>query len=71
MYSIYILFYTSVDCEWRDWQYGECTQTCGGGMRTNTRTKRVEESFGGVCVGESTAIEECNTQKCPGNNIYY
>merc|ERR1712136_358172 len=37
-----------VDCEWRDWQYGECTKTCGGGKRTNTRSKRIEESFGGV-----------------------
>jgi len=54
-----------VDCEWRDWQYGECTKTCGGGKRTNTRSKRIEESFGGVCIGESIAIEECNTQNCP------
>ena len=59
----------SVNCEWNDWQYGECSKTCGGGYRTNNRTKRIEEAFGGVCDGESTAIEDCNKISCPGTDI--
>ena len=56
----------AVDCEWRNWEYGECSKTCGGGSRTNTRSKRIEETFGGVCIGEAIEVEECNTEKCPG-----
>ena len=37
-------------------------------MRTNTRTKNVEEEHGGVCVGEATITESCNTDECPGKN---
>ena len=56
-----------MDCEWSEWQIGQCSVTCGGGTRTNTRTKNVEESNGGVCTGNPTAQEDCNTQNCPGN----
>ena len=45
---------------------GNCSEDCGGGMRTNTRTKNVEEAHGGVCVGEATITESCNTDECPG-----
>ena len=54
-----------VDCEWNDWLTGECSQTCGGGLRINTRTKKTEESNGGVCEGEATMQEECSTHNCP------
>ena len=40
-----------VDCEWDEWIIGECSKTCGGGMRNNYRDKKVEEMFGGVCDG--------------------
>ena len=53
------------DCEWNDWQIGECSQSCNGGTRTNTRTKRKEAAHGGVCVGEASMQESCNTQSCP------
>ena len=59
----------AVNCEWNDWQIGECSEPCGGGIRTNSRTKKIEESNGtdedGVCEGEATMEEECNTQTCP------
>jgi len=59
----------AINCEWNDWQVGECSKTCAGGSRTNTRTKKIEEANGtdedGVCEGEATMDEECNTQNCP------
>ena len=36
-------------------------------LATNTRTKKVEEGFGGKCDGETTMQESCNDQDCPGN----
>ena len=60
-----------MDCEWSDWRTGQCSVTCGGGNRINTRTKTVEEANGGVCVGEEREEEACNNQNCPGNiNLY-
>ena len=56
-----------MDCEWTDWQIGQCSVTCGGGTRTNIRSKKVEEKHGGMCTGNSTVQEECNDQGCPGN----
>lgn len=53
-------------CEWNDWEIGTCSKTCAGGTRTNKRTKKKEESNGGLCDGKSTITETCNTQKCPG-----
>ena len=54
-----------VNCVWDDWQIGECSKTCAGGTRTNTRTKKVKEDHGGSCPGEASLQETCNTQKCP------
>ena len=39
--------------------------TCGGGTRTKTRTKIVEEKHGGQCVGVAKMDEECNAEECP------
>jgi hypothetical protein len=60
-----------IDCEWSDWQIGECSKTCGGGSRSKSRTKKIEESNGGVCGGDATIQEDCNTQECPRNFLYY
>ena len=54
-----------VNCVWNDWQIGECSKTCAGGKRTNSRTKKVQEAHGGTCTGKDNFEEECNTQKCP------
>ena len=57
-----------VDCEWDAWIIGECSQTCGGGFRTNTRVPLADEQHGGAeCTGASTVYESCNIQECPGN----
>ena len=70
MLSVHLHVFSTVgvDCEWSEWVTGDCSTTCGIGYRRNSRTKLVEEANGGTCTGESTEIEECNLQCCPGNN---
>ena len=58
--------YLAIHCEWDDWILGECSKTCGTGTRINNRTKLVEEANGGTCDGQPSAIEECNSEPCPG-----
>ena len=60
--------YNAVDCKWNDWVIGKCSETCGGGMRTKTRTEKVPEANGGAkCEGNATIVEPCNIQLCPSN----
>ena len=64
-----IIFPTSaVNCVWGEWEIGECSTTCGLGVRENTRIKLVEEAKGGLCNDKYTETEECYLQDCPGNN---
>ena len=60
-----------MNCEWSDWQVGECSVSCGGGTRTKSRSKSVEEKNGGVCVGDATVQEVCNDKGCPGKITLY
>ncbi len=61
-----------VDCKWSDWEIGECSHSCGGGTRTNSRSKIVEEANGGKCPGgefddPTIMTENCNEDVyCPG-----
>ena len=55
-----------VDCEWGEWQVGQCSKKCAGGTRKNMRVRKFEEANGGICNGQSEEMEDCNTQKCPG-----
>ena len=56
----------NVHCKWDVWQIGDCTLTCGGGTRTNTREKLVFKDHGGdECVGPFSIEESCNVNKCP------
>ena len=54
-------------CEWGEWETGECSQSCGGGIRIHSREKTVEELFT-ICEGDGYYDEDCNDQECPGNN---
>ena len=57
-----------VDCTWNSWgAWSACDKTCGGGIRTKERTKKVEEAHGGDCPGKGTEEQNCSQQKCPGN----
>ena len=58
--------YLAIDCEWSEWVSGRCSETCGDGIQTNTRTKTVKEEHGGVCPGEATETNPCNQKDCPG-----
>ena len=55
-----------MDCEWSEWSIGECSLSCGGGTRIDTRDKVVEEDHGGSCDPMGNQREEpCNTEDCP------
>ena len=56
----------AVDCEWNEWKFGQCSAECGEGTKIKTRSKLVEESNGGSCIGESTETVECKIKECPG-----
>ena len=59
-------YYILVDCTWNDWELGECSVTCGGGTRVDTRTVATEEMYGGTCDPEGDLkVEHCNTDDCP------
>ena len=61
------LKYHSVDCQWAEWQIGDCSKTCGDGVRENHRNKLTEALFGGaLCEGKAKATESCNNGICPG-----
>ena len=55
-----------VDCEWGGWVEGDCSTTCGTGQKINTRSKLIEEAYGGNCTGESTEALSCLVVECPG-----
>ena len=56
--------------EWSEWTV--CSVTCGGGKRSQTR-QCVDSVSGEIlpdssCGNESSEVlEDCNTNKCPGN----
>ena len=56
-----------VHCEWNEWVRGSCSKSCGGGIRTDTRTESVSAKHGGdKCPGPSSMDVSCNDQECPG-----
>ena len=65
----YLNFFPLVHCEWNEWQVGECSKTCGGGTRIDHRTKKTEEANGGICEGDATFEDVCNTEACPGKYL--
>ena len=56
-----------VDCVWTDWKPGQCSVTCGLGIRIDTRSKLIEEKNRGTCLGESSITSECQDQTCSGH----
>ena len=67
-----ITFLFIVDCEWGEFgEWGGCSQTCGEGIQTRTRSVKRFAKFGGIlCTGYSTESKPCNLQKCPGKVCY-
>ena len=60
--------FSLVDCQWNIWgSWESCPVTCGGGIQTRIRSKKVEEQFGGLeCAGEDTESQTCGCDPCPG-----
>ncbi|XP_025423198.1 A disintegrin and metalloproteinase with thrombospondin motifs 9-like isoform X2 [Sipha flava] len=57
-----------VDGGWGPWQpYGECTRTCGGGVRRSFRecTEPSPSNGGKYCIGKRVRVRSCATNDCP------
>ena len=54
----------TVDCVWSEWGgWGGCSQTCGDGVATRTRSKNI---FDGIdCQGQAFETQTCNLRCCP------
>ena len=48
---------------------GDCSTTCGDGTHTRTRSKVIDEQYGGNCVGNSSMHEDCKEMDCPGRKF--
>ena len=62
------------DGAWSEWgTYGECTKTCGTGLKTRTRTctnpAPSTDPKGADCTGDSIDTVNCNTVTCSGKLI--
>ena len=54
---------------WSDWtSFGDCSKTCGGGIKTRQRTctNPAPANGGKDCKGSSSDSMSCNEQGCPG-----
>ena len=66
----YYIMFVKVDCAWDEWLVGECSTSCGEGIRSNSRVKLVEEEFGGFCDGSASITEPCYPGDCPPRKAY-
>lgn len=53
------------DCEVSEWQRGECTVSCGGGTRYDSRTVIAHTEGNGVGCPPLGSVSKCNLHKCP------
>ena len=60
----------SVDGGWTDYgDWGSCSEVCGGGTQTRSRTcTNPAPAHGGAeCEGDADETRACNDDPCPGN----
>ena len=58
---------------WADWgEFGECSVSCGGGLKKRFRTcsKPSPSNNGRPCRGQADDTQSCNRDPCPGNKHY-
>ena len=55
--------YDIEQCDWSDWEVGDCSKTCGGGQKTKTRILLNENQSIANC-GLQHSIEVCNVLSC-------
>lgn len=56
-----------VDGQWSEWSsYGECSRTCGGGIKRKYRecNKPAPKNGGNYCIGERIRYRSCATHEC-------
>ncbi len=46
-------------------EYGTCSKSCGGGLRTRSRSVLTSANHGGVACPSLTETQQCNDQACP------
>lgn len=60
-----------VDGEWKEWlEWGNCSTSCGGGLRHRQRLCDGPYYGGDNCTGDDIDTESCSEQECPGNHNY-
>jgi len=60
-----------IHCTWNPWgPWTNCTEVCGGGNQTQTRTKNDARDGGTDCLGSDTAWQICNNQPCPVDCVW-
>ncbi|XP_052257629.1 SCO-spondin-like [Dreissena polymorpha] len=64
-------FSCPVDGSWKLWgTWGECSVTCGGGLRNRSRDCDRPEHGGENCAGPSEQAEDCNDFPCPIDCVF-
>ena len=59
------MFFFSLECVWSDWEEGECSKSCGGGVQIFKRKIIREPLDGSKCQGETVKIKVCGKEECP------
>jgi hypothetical protein len=58
--------YCPEDCIQSGWgSYGTCSESCGSGSQTRSRTVVRKSKYGGEVCGDDTSSRPCNSQHCP------
>jgi len=56
-----------VDGSWVSWTpWSSCSQSCGRGRATRTRSCSAPKAGGKPCLGKGQESKDCETRKCPG-----
>ena len=63
MYHYFVL----VDCGWTPWtSWTDCSQTCGAGNKTRSRSVANTAHSGGLnCAGTASETQQCTIIECP------
>ena len=73
---IMLLLNFTVDCEWEYEQFGECSKSCGEGIKTRYPRITVQPQHGGqdcplFVQNQEPDTTTCNNSPCPGLNQMY
>ena len=60
-------------CVWGEWEdFGECSVTCGEGVKVKTRPVEKEATnYGASCIGTASHTEDCNDGPCRKYNTEF